>query len=89
MFVDLLYDTNCKAEAQYLENIWRQKIANIIFKSIYDTFRNTFPSDVIYVIHGFLKCPKPIIDLRRTHHFLTLNMYQHPVYGYYIEEYIG
>ena len=88
MFVDLLYDTQCKIEAQFLENIWRQQIAKMLHDPIYDALKNVLPLDVIEIIYRFITPPKLVNNLKRTHHLLTLNKSKHPVYGYYIEEYV-
>ena len=89
MFTDLLYDTDCKIQAQYLENIWRQHILSLQMISLWMIFRNVFPSDVISIIHKFSYAQHKFInDLRRTHHFLRLPDHKNSkVYGYYIQSY--
>lgn len=90
MFTDLLYDTDSKIEAQYLENIWRQHILSLRMNTLRIIFRDTFPIDIISTIHKFLCTQfKLIDDLRRTHHFIELtDKKKTKVFGYYIQSYI-
>jgi hypothetical protein len=91
MFVDLLYDTDCKREAQCLENVWRQKISAINRASLHNLFKCVLPFDIIENIFKFANNVIYIQDLKRTHHFINMStpsVGRHIVYGYYIREYI-